>query len=381
MRIAALAPLSLAAAPLSLAAAALLALAACEQQAPQAPPPEPAPPVGVAASDELAGLAAPATGIAFWMHPNVAFNSLMIVAGADGLASYNIEDGAEVSRAPGVNFEGAAVSYLGFGPQAAGVVAAFNPGDSAFAFYGIDNVSRSFLPLEATVDIRGAVRGFCFGRGDGVSAPTLFVVQRGKISIFNFDAADEGLAPAGSATIETPDDLAACAVDADGVLLAATQTGRLYRLDGDGGFASPFASTAVADTGGLAVISSDAPEGAKPAAYGQIAVMDKATGALHFLDRADGHALGAVTIAETDEIDGVPAAVAMGATGANLGGLYRNGLIALSVDGEAPSVRIIPINGVHNALTLTAGVPINPRGAIAPVEDDDLLIKINHKPG
>ncbi len=371
MRITALAPVL----------AGILALAACGRDAVEAPAPEPvAPPVGVAASDE-APLGAPATGVAFWMHPNVAFNSLMIVAGADGLASYNIEDGAEVSSAPGVSFAGAAVSYLGFGPQAAGVVATFSPDQSAFAFYGIDNVSRSFLPLSGAPDIRGGVRGFCFGRGDGVDTPSLYVVQRGKILAFNFEGQDGGLAPADAITLETPDDLAACAVDINGALLATSTTGAIYRLDGEDSFKTPFAKAEIDEVGGLAVIAADlpeggAPEGEDPAAYGQLALLDKTSGAVHLFDRTDGHALGAVTIAATDEIEAVSAAGAMGATGANLGGLYRNGLIALSTNGETPAVRIIPLNGVANALAFPTGAPVNPRGMVAPVEDDGLLINI-----
>ncbi len=358
----------------------MLALAACGRDAVDAPAPEPVAPVGVAASDETS-LAAPATGLAFWMHLNVAFNSLLIAASADGLAAYNIEDGAAVSSVPGVNLSGVAVSYLGFGPTATGVVAAFQPDAGAFAFYRIDNGARSFLSLETTLDIRGAVRGFCFGRGDGVPTPSLYVVQRGKILVFNFEEQDGGLAAAANIAMNAPDDLAACAVDNDGALLTASTSGAIFRLDGEDSFKTPFAKAEIGEVGGLAVIAAtapegDTPEGDEPAAYGQLALLDKSTGAVHLFDRTDGHALGAVIIAAIDEIEGVAAAGAMGATGANLGGLYRNGLIALSTDGETPAVRIIPLNGVANALAFPTGASVNPRGAVAPVEDDGLLIKI-----
>ncbi len=368
MRITALAPLL----------AGMLILAACGREV-DAPALEPVVPVGVAASDETS-LAAPANGLAFWMHPNVAFNSLLIAASADGLAAYNIEDGAAVSSAPGVNVAGVAVSYIGFGSTATGVVAAFQPDDGAFAFYRIDNGARNFAPLASKLDIRGAVRGFCFGRGDGVETPSLYVVQRAKILVFNFEAQDGGLAPAANIAMDAPDDLAACAVDSDGALLAASNAGAIFRLDGEDSFKAPFAVAPIGEVGGLAVIAAtapegDTPEGEEPAAYGQIALMDKTTGVVHLFDRMDGHALGAVTIAATDEIEGVVAAAAMGATGANLGGLYRNGLVALSVDGAA-AVRFIPLNGVANALAFPFGAPVYPRGVVAPVEDDGLLINI-----
>jgi hypothetical protein len=369
MRIAALAPLL----------AGLLALASCGRDAADAPAPEPIAPVGVAASDETS-LAAPANGLAFWMHPNVAFNSLLIAASADGLAAYNIEDGAAVSSVPGVNVFGVAVSYLGLGPTATGVVAAFQPDASAFAFYRIDNGARNFAPLSGAPAIRGAVRGFCFGRGDGVETPSLYVVQRGKILVFNFEAQDGGLAPAANIAMDAPDDLVACAVDSDGALLTASTAGAIFRLDGEDSFKTPFAVAPIGDVGGLAVIAAtapegDTPEGEEPAAYGQIALLDKTTGLVHLFDRTDGHALGAVAIQATDEIDGVAAAAAMGASGANFGGLYRNGLIALSTDGAA-AARFIPLNGVANALALEAGAPVNPRGKVAPDEDDGLLINI-----
>ncbi len=369
MRITALAPLVL---------AGMLALAACGREA-DAPAPEPITPVGVAASDETS-LAAPASGLAFWVHPNVAFNSLLIAASADGLAAFNIEDGAAVSSVPGVNVSGVAVSYLGFGPTASGVVATFQPDAGAFAFYRIDNSARNFAPLAGGPEIRGAVRGFCFGRGDGVETPSLYVVQRGKILVFNFEAQDNGFAPADAITLDAPDNLAACAIDSDGVLLTVNTNGAIFRLAGEDSFKTPFAAAPIGDVGGLAVIAAtapedDTPEGEQPAAYGRIALLDNTTGAVHLFDYTDGRALGAVTIQATDEIEGVAAAAAMGATGANLGGLYRNGLIALSVD-RAAAVRFIPLNGVANALAFPVGAPVNPRGVVAPIEDDGLLINI-----
>jgi hypothetical protein len=362
--------------------AGMLALAGCGREA-DAPAPEPTAPVGVAASDETS-LATPANGLAFWMHPNVAFNSLLIAASADRLAAYNIEDGAAVSSVPGVNVSGIAVSYLGFGPTATGVVAAFQPDEGGFAFYRIDNGARNFAPLASKLDIRGAVRGFCFGRGDGVETPSLYVVQRGKILVFNFEEQDGGLAPAANIAMDAPNDLAACAVDSDGALLTASTAGAIFRLDGEDSFKAPFARAQISEVGGLAVIAAtapegDTPEGEEPAAYGQIALLDKSTGTVHLFDPTDGHAIGAVTIQATDEIEGVALAAAMGATGANLGGLYRNGLIALSTDGAAV-VRIIPLNGVANALAFPVGAPVNPRGLVAPAEDDGLQIKTTFQP-
>ncbi len=337
-------------------------------------PPAQADAVNVRASDSLPDQAAAPAGIAFWVHPNVAFNSLMIVAGAEGVASYNIEDGEEAARIDGVNAQGAAVSYLGFGPDAAGVLAFFDRAAGAFKLYGIDNVSRAFLPIEGGPAIRGAVRGFCFGRAQDVAGPALFVVQKARLSIFNFEAGEDGVGVANLSVIDAPDDIASCAVDIDGVVLVASDSGEIFRLDDGAGFDAPFAAAAMTAAADLSVLAYTAPEGSATAITGQLALLDQASGVVHLFDREDGHTLGAVAIAASDEIESVSAATAMGVTGANLGGLYRNGAIALGVGGDTPSIRLIPLNGAANALTLTLGDPVNPRGMVPQAEEDDAFI-------
>lgn len=339
--------------------------------------------VGVTESDVLPGLTAPATGIAFWTHPNVAFNSLMIVANEDGLVSYNIEDGAEVSRIPDLDAQGANVSYIGLGPLAAGVVATFDKEAGAFRFYGIDNASRVFLPIEGGPAIRGALRDFCFGRALTGADPSLFVVQNGAVAVYNLSLDDmgaetPGVAVAAPAEIETPDNISDCAVDTDGVLLLAAQDGAIYRLAGENSFNAPFARGGAQDPGGLAVLAATTSGAA--AASGWIALLDATDGTVRLFDRADGTFAGAVRIvaaagAETDaEEPAANPATAMGATGANLGGLYRNGAIAIGTGGDAPSIRLIPLNAVRNALSLPESEPVDPRGEQPVREEDDLLI-------
>lgn len=362
-----------------LACIALVIVAACEQ-AEESPPPRPAPRVEMPVSDELPGLPTPASGVAFWDHPTLPFNSMLIVAGAQGALAYNIEDGVEAARIDAVAAEGAAVSYAGYGPQAAGVLALFDRAENAFRFYGVDNLSRQFAPLGAGLEngltVDGAVHGFCFGRARGTAAPSLFVLQDGQILIFNFDAAEEGLAPAGEGAIETPEGLASCAVDIDGVLLAAARSGAIYRIDGPDSFAAPFASAATAEAGDLSIAASTAQgnEGAQEIS-GQIILLDKADGAAHVFNRADGAPLGVVTVAATDQLPGVASAHAMGLTAANLGALYRNGVVAYAVTGEdGPAIRLIPYNAVLNALALPEGTALSPRGAAPTTGGTGLII-------
>lgn len=377
------------AAPFAFVAFALLA--ACEREPAEAPAPAaPVPAANVTVSDELPGLTASATGIAFWEHPTLPFSSLLIVANQDGVASYNIEDGNEVSKIPGINARGASVSYLGRGPQAAGVLAIYDADESAFKFYGVGNASRSFLPIEGGPVIRGNVRGFCFGRASDSAAPTLFVVQKAELLIFNFEQADSGLALAGETTLPTPDDMAACAVDIDGVVLGLSESGAIYRVDGDGSFKKPFARAPLSNAGNAVIFAFEQDEtsndsDSEETVSGQIALLDKDSGALHIFDRADGRALGVVTIVATDEIEGVTAASAMGATGGNLGSLYRSGAIAFGVDGAADGengavIRLAPVSGVLNALSLQQGDVISPRGAAPEEEDNNLIIDIEFNP-
>lgn len=370
----------------ALSAIALLAVAACERA--EAPPePQPALRVEVPVSDELPGLAAAATGLAFWEHPALPFNSVMIVAGSEGATAYNIEDGVEVARIDGVAADGAAVSYAGFGPSAAGVLALFDGAENAFQFYGVDNVSRAFSLLEGGPSIDGAVQGFCFGRAQETSAPSLFVLQDAQIRIFNFEAVDGDLVSQGDGALDAPAGLVSCAVDVDGVLLAASSGGDIYRLDGPDSFSAPFASADVANAGSLSIapaVMEDAEGGEEIS--GQIVLLDKADGAAHVFDRASGASIGAVAVSGTEQMPGVAAARTMALTAANFGALYRNGVVAYAVvadeaaDGSA-AVRLIPYNAVLNALSLSEGTPLSLRGkATATPQGADLIIDAPFNP-
>lgn len=358
----------------------LLALTACDRAAQETVPPAPVETFSVSVSDELPNLSAPATGIAFWEHPTLSFNSLMIVTNKDGLISYNIEDGNEVSRAPGFNARGAGVSYLGFGVEAAGVVATFDADESVFRLYGIDNASRAFIPVDGGPAIRGAVRGFCFGRARDIASPSLFVVQKGKISIFNFEAEINSISVSEGPVIDTPDNLVSCTIDVDGVVIAASEKGELYRLDGVDSFEAPIASAGISNTGDIAVTVAEILSGEETTLTGQILLLNIDNGALHIFDRNDGRALGVIASAATDELEGVDAAYAIGVTSANLGALYRNGVIAFAVGTETPVIRLIPVSGVMNALSLPEGESIAPRGAVPVVENDGLLFETSYKP-
>jgi len=363
----------------ALCLSAILLLAACGQDGGTPAPIEeadaaPVEITPVPASDSLPALASTPTGIALWTHPTLSFNGMLIVATANGVIGYSIEDGVEVATVAGVDAHGAAVSYLGTGPAARGLMVYFDRETSAFAVYNIDNVSREFQRLDVNIPVRGKVQGFCFGRAASAT-PALHVVQTGKLTSYEFDAAEASITAKAGVTVDAPDNLVSCAVDSvDGAVFLASDNGDIYRFHDGEGFDTAFAKARLSMPGGLSVISSGAAADATPSVLGRIALVDQANGAIHLFDREDGHALGAVRISATDELEGVMAATVMGATGANMGGLYRSGVIALGVDGPAPSVRLIPANGLFNALMIEAGEALNPRGEILRTDEDNGLL-------
>ena len=367
----------------SFAALSFLALAACgdRQETPQSQETPQAEPKTVLPTDDLSGFTSPATGLAFWVHPNVSFNSLLIVAGEAGVASYNIENGDEVSRAAGRNLRGAEVSYFGFGPQAAGFAAAYDTEENAMAFFGIDNNTRAFSPLLADETFVGAMRAFCMGRASSSASPSLFIIQREKIRVLNLESRLDGIGVESEANIPAPDDLIDCAVDQNGVLIVLDEDGDVFRLDSAQSFNAPFAVTGVRN-GRLEIAAKKASTDDPDTDTGHMVVLDPVNGQLHLFALADGHAQGSLFVAATDEIEAVEAASVVTVTGGNLGAVYRNGAIALGVEGEtSSSVRIVPFNGAINALTIESGEPANPRGEIAEPEDNGISIPPTFEPG
>jgi hypothetical protein len=317
----------------------------------------------------------------------VAFNSLMIAAGAGSVVSYNIEDGEEVARITDIDAQGAEVSYFGFGPLAAGVLAAFDKNESAFRFFGVDNASRMFLPLAGGPAIEGEVQGFCFGRAVSNPAPSLFVIQQDSIHVFNLSLADAGAAAPGiaianRATIEAPEPMAACAVESDGVLMLASEDGDIFRVENENSLAAPFATSGAGAVGGLEIVSSSAlpaADGAAPGApAGAIALLNSEDGTLALFDRETGDVLGVVRLTRKNEnnepVATAEAASVLGATGANLGALYRDGVVAVGLPEDEPSILLAPVNSVANALDLSGSAPINPRGEIPEAEEDPFIV-------
>jgi len=363
-------------------------LSGCGQQYTQAPenPSTPITRAEVSASDTVTQMAVPTTGITFWTHPNVAFNSLVIVASEDGVVSFNIEDGSEVSRIPAVNAQGAAVSYLGLGAQARGLLAFFDIDASAFKIHTIDNGSRSFQPVDGEIPVRGALRGFCFGRAAGGQNPVLFALQKGEMTRYTIEVEGDMLTASAGIVQSIPEDVQSCTVDGiDGSVLITRSNGEIHRMTDDGP-GDLVVSTNITEIGDVAILLIENTEPDPQSVSGLIVALNRETGGLHVFNREDGQAIGVMTVMAEDadseygEFIAVNAGDVMGAASANLGGLYRNGVLALGVgnaEAEQPAViHLIPMNALKNTLDLPESEPVNPRGHVAKPEEDGLLIDI-----
>ncbi len=143
-----------------------------------------------------------------------------------------------------------------------------------------------------------------------------------------------------------------------------------------------FASSGIEDARSISLALNGLVEG-RPTeeCCGEIAVLDAAEATVHFFDRDDGRALGSVRIASSFDVEGVAAATAMGVGFGNFGGIYRDGVLALATDGETPAARLVPLNGVMDALSAPIGPTAEPRALLPePEEEDGLIIDVDLVP-
>ncbi len=149
---------------------ALLALAACDGAKKAGPSAAAAPDVEVrevAAADAYGDAGEVVSAVAFWSHPSVNFQGLVIASTADGLKSFDIESGTLVSAAGDTGETGAVgVFYAGAKPARGYAIAAAGNG---YVVRAIDNETRAFSPVSVEMGAP-ATEGFCAGkRGDGVA--------------------------------------------------------------------------------------------------------------------------------------------------------------------------------------------------------------------
>ncbi|MEM9014108.1 MAG: hypothetical protein AAGB02_03270 [Pseudomonadota bacterium] len=363
----------------------LLYLFACGQEI-AAPDDSATPAVEIPASDSLPGLPAVPSAIDIWIHPALPFNSMVLVTDKSGARSYNAEDGNPVAELSAAPIGAAAVGYFGAGPQAVGVLVAHIADEQAVRLFEIDNVSRRFKPIEGRIPVRGEVRDICIGAGDGGNL-RLHILQ--KADLFRYDLALEAgqISASGSPAIRLDNDIGACVIDiVTGNLFLASE-GDIFAFDMAGEAIESFVSLGFSRAPGLGLIIQNTEDPASPRRSAVVAA-DISTGAFHFYDATDGHALGAVKMAATDELAGVETIFNFSVSGSNLGGLYRNGaiIVATNPTGEnaVASLRFAPTASAFNALSLPLGTPFDPRGSVpnpdADSEDLEFLIPTTFQP-
>ena len=358
----------------------LFAAASCAEKA---PPPEPrdtepaGAPTEVAAIDEFVPLECPVDALAFWSHPTLAFNGLVIAAGDAGLVAFNIEDGDEVARdeAP---VSGVAISYLGTGADAVGYLATrARGGERAFRFLAVDNASRALRLLDSLViSDRSADARFCLGRTSDGRALVLHEVGGFGWRWSPLTIAGSMVAAGEGGGVEvSPDGLTRCvADDVDGAVFAISRSGALFRLAD--GAAERIAETGVEDADGIGLALNGLVEGGPTdQCCGQIAVLDGEAGVVRLFDREDGRAVGAARLKASYEVDAVASAAALGFGNGNFGGVYRDGVVALATAGDRPSIRLTPLNGLMDALGAPLGPTADPRD-LAPQPDEARVIDI-----
>jgi hypothetical protein len=360
---------------------AVLAVVACGREAaPEASKAEgpPPPAAEIPAADEIGSFGARVSTIAYWNHPSIPFNGLVLVGGGSGLLALNVEDGAEVARVDDLSVRTVDVAYIGSGASAQGYAVVSVDSDSApspgVRVYAIDNETRA-LTLLSSLFVAGQSESgaFCLtSKGDQVvlhHALASGLIAR-PLSI------TEGMVTSGDARSSNFDaGFVACAGDElDGAVFAVNAAGDIYRADADGEIsAKPFAESGVANPAGIGVALNGLVEGGPTdACCGQVAVLNGADGSVHLFDRDDGRALGVVKIKASFDVDGVHAATAMGVGYGNFGAVYRDGILALATNGEAPAVRLAPLNGAMDALSIPIGPAANPRD-LTPQAEEDVL--------
>lgn len=325
----------------------------------------------VAATDEYGLGLSDVTSIAFWSHPKIVFNSLVIAGHGDGITLFNIEDGATVSSVEGFRVTDLEVGYIGKGAAAIGYLAvATDDENDPVRFYQISNADRS-LQLLSTIFVAAADENakICLGsnKTDGLalgrSRP-----QGTTILPLTFSTAGVSSSDGFSSTSKTLD----CAFDENGAIYAVDTDGNIVTLKQGG--VSTLIGNAVPNPTTIAVSTKENEAGNNQS---RLIVLDDA-GRAHLFDANDGHAVGAIGMRDTFDITALESVTSLAVGQGNYGGIYRDGALAF-VDGDATGapIKLAPWGGVIRELDLSLGTTVNPRGQVPVLEEDEAVISID----
>lgn len=342
---------------------AFLVLAACERAKKEEPAARTVEVSEVAAADGYGAPGETVNAIAFWSHPSVNFESLVIAATDAGLKAFNIETGDEIGSAAAPASK-VSVFYLGTGAAAQGYAIARGAG--AYALYAIANDAPSLKPLAVSGPAPGT-DAFC------VSGGVLYEAGDDRLDARDIAILSGGAVISGARKIADAPGVAACHVDdRSGEIITLNKDGAIKRVDPATGESFGLAFVAGGTPGASALFLMTTPEPAS-AAGGAVAVLDGESGVISLFDLTDGHALGAVRIKSTFDLDAVASAKTIAAGYGNYGGVYRDGALAVVTAGDGAPIRLAPWNGVLDALKLPLGENVDPRAPQAAAETERVI--------
>lgn len=340
---------------LNAAMIAAFALAACGRNAETpAPAPEPSTPEfqEVAAADSFGAPGERVMDVAFWSHPAVAFESLLIAATRDKVSAYRLETGEARFEISG-GAERIDVFYAGEGQKAVGYLLA--SGDGADRLYAIDQDGSGFKQLSIATS-GGLAREHCLGNG---ASPELYELTADLVSMRSVRIVANGAEFSSPSSIADVSGAIACSVNPlANEVIVTSEDGSIRRVDPSSG----------------AIFSLALPQDLKPIAaalatgrnetdetVAQIVLLDAGGAMLRLFDSKDGHAIGAVRVKATFDLEAVETATRIKIGSANYGGVYRDGALAIVTEGDGAPVRLVPWNGVMGALSIPVAAVVDPR--------------------
>ena len=337
---------------------------------------DPSIPRTVATTDEPITLPAPANGIAFWSHPDVPFQGLVIAATPKGVFAHTLE-GDEQSEgqtgdAASINAKGAALAYFpkndkSKNAKATAVFSTFDENNQAFRFFTIDNALREFSEDILSIPYSDNFTQFCLSSNPVNYGIDIYIIDHDKLTIHTLAQLPDGGFDLGEKEVRQILDLQSCAVApatknrSAQTVYGITKTGNIVRLpSGD-----TVAKTEIMN-GHLAIFSSKK-DSENPISgstiVNQFFVLDEESAKIHILSSDSGALLGIISLEDYNEIKGVTGASSIAAGSGNFGGLYRAGALALasSTDNDEPAIRLTPFLAIARTLNLEVNTPVSLR--------------------
>ena len=313
--------------------------------------------VNVAVTDviETAGVKG---DIAFWSHPTLAFNSLLLAAGSQNITGVAVESRLDVAGLE-VGARAMDVAYIGEGVDARGYLVALS--GSSLQLSEIQNATGALSPIASMESPTiSALQEICLS----AAGETIHGYGVGTNSMVRITITLEGgmrdISIAPSAAPAGPIDCTVDPLSQAAYFLGAD--GTISRLDSDGNAMVPF--SAPHPSGGRSLgllLKSD--DGQTPSP--RLIVLGDDTSHLRLLD-GSGDTLGQFKLSASFDYPAVENPSALGVGFGNYGGVYRDGAIALAHD---EGISLVPWNAVATALELPIGDGVNPRLLQEPEEE------------